>query len=376
MSTSDPQDRPAPDEPVTPSSEPVVPATEPKAAPALPTEAPGTATTAGEGVRPADVPPVREGLTVTDDTVADDTAHKHAQARPLPTPPEPEPVPDRRMPAPRFSAARAERTALTPPASTPPATTPLATTPLATSSPAPTTPGTASLPTAGAPSTTAPSTAPATAPGTAPATPGPALAAAAATGATTATPLATPATAGTRTTAASATDPEDATLFPDPNAPRSIGAGTHVLGLVVGLLLPAIAALVTLLGVSRILSVEADGWAARVEVLGIVLVALGALLLGAVVLLSLWTPWVGYTGGLVLTLTGAVALFAPGVARTAMLHVVSAEGWQPTVVQTSVAATSGTLLVIGVLVLASGIVSHLARRHGLRLGAFRERNSH
>ena len=149
-----------------------------------------------------------------------------------------------------------------------------------------------------------------------------------------------------------------------------------MLGLVVGLLLPAVAALVTLLGVSRILSVEADGWAARVEVLGIVLVALGALLLGAVALLSLWTPWVGYTGGVVLTLAGALALFAPGIARSAMLDVVSAEGWQPTVVQTSVAATSGTLLVIGVLILASGVVSHVARRHGIHLGAFRERNSH
>jgi hypothetical protein len=163
-------------------------------------------------------------------------------------------------------------------------------------------------------------------------------------------------------------------LFPDPNAPRTITVGTHVLGVLVGLLLPAASALVTLLGVSRILAVEADGWAAKVDVLGIVLVTLGALLLLACSLLALWTPSVGLVGGTLLTLAGAFALYAPGVTHTAVLRVLSSDGWRPTLVQTVTAATSGTLVVAGVLLLASGIVSAVARRHGIHLGAFRERH--
>ena len=346
MSTSDPQDRPVPDEPLPPSDAPETPS-ELAETSSEPAETPSH-----ESPAPADLPPSGEGVTVTDDT-----AHRHAQARPLPTPPEPEA--ERRTGSPRFAAARTDRPGLAP-----------------TTTAAATAHGTAGPhgPTVGVPTPAAPVSSTPAADRAATATPGPVVAAGTATepGAPApAAPLATPAAVGSRAPAE-----DDTTLFPDPNAPRTISAVTHVLGLVVGLLLPAVATLVTLLGVSRILSVEADGWAARVEVLGIVLVTLGALLLVAVALLSLWTPWVGYTGGVVLTLAGGLALYAPGVTRTAMLDVVSAEGWQPTVVQTSVAATSGTLLVIGVMVLASGIVSHVARRHGIHLGAFRERNAH
>lgn len=315
MSTSDPQDRPAPTGPVPPSS--------------------------------------------------DEAARRHAQARPLPTPPDPEP--EHRLPPPRFTSARSTRPEELPPTPLGPAATGV--TPV---TPAPLPAGTvASVPTG-----TVPGSGPVAGPGSSVGTPAPRP------GVTGTTDPAGPAhvPGGSTPTGVTARVPaaadDDDSLFPDPNAPRRIGAGTHVLGLLVGLLLSAVAALVTLLGVSRILSVEADGWVARVEVLGIVMVALGALLLGAVALLSLWTPWVGYTGGALLTLAGGVALVVPGVARTAMLDVVSAEGWQPTVVQTSVAATSGTLVVVGVLVLASGVVSHVARRHGIHLGAFRERNSH
>ncbi len=163
-------------------------------------------------------------------------------------------------------------------------------------------------------------------------------------------------------------------LFPDPNAPRTITVGTHALGVIVGILLPLASMLVTMLGIARILAVEADGWAAKVDVLGIVLVTLGALLLLACALLSLWTPSVGLVGGSILTLAGGFALYAPGLTRTGVLHVLSSEGWQPTVVQSVVVATSGTVVVVGILLLGSGIVSTTARRHGIRLGAFRERH--
>lgn len=163
-------------------------------------------------------------------------------------------------------------------------------------------------------------------------------------------------------------------LFPDPNAPRTISVGTHVLGILVGIVLPVAAALVAALGISRILVVEVDGWVAKVDVLGIVLVTLGALLLLACVLLSLWTPYVGLVGGVILTVAGAFALYAPGVTRTGVLDVLTSEGWRPTVEETIVVATSGTVVVAGVLLLGAGIVSSIARRHGIRLGAFRERH--
>jgi len=76
----------------------------------------------------------------------------------------------------------------------------------------------------------------------------------------------------------------------------------------------------------------------------------------------------------VLTLAGGVALYAPGVTRTAVLDVMDSEAWRPAVVQTVVSATSGVLLAAGVLVLCAAIVSSSARRHGLQLGAFRERH--
>jgi hypothetical protein len=168
--------------------------------------------------------------------------------------------------------------------------------------------------------------------------------------------------------------PGQSDLFPDPNAPRTITVGTHVLGVLVGILLPLASTIVAALGISRILVVEVDGWVAKVDVLGIVLVTLGALLLLACVLLSLWTPSVGLVGGGILTLAGGFALYAPGVARTAVLDVFSSEAWKPTVEQTVVVATSGTVVVIGVMLLGGGIVSSVARRHGIRLGAFRERH--
>ncbi len=184
----------------------------------------------------------------------------------------------------------------------------------------------------------------------------------------------TPATAPATAHATSQATADDSVLFPDPNAPRTISVGTHVLGILVGIVLPVAAALVAALGISRILVVEVDGWVAKVDVLGIVLVTLGALLLLACVLLSLWTPYVGLVGGVILTVAGAFALYAPGVTRTGVLDVLTSEGWRPTVEETIVVATSGTVVVAGVLLLGAGIVSSIARRHGIRLGAFRERH--
>ncbi|SFJ76673.1 hypothetical protein [Cellulomonas sp. KH9] len=176
--------------------------------------------------------------------------------------------------------------------------------------------------------------------------------------------------AGTSTDGAATGDE----LFPDPNAPRTPRTGTHVLGVLVGLLLAPVALGLLLLGQSRILRVQVDGWDASLELLGIVLVSTGAVLLAALLLLGLWTAAAPVTAGLVLGVVGGVQLYAPGIARSSTLEVVGSDAWHLTTTQVTVAGTSGTSITAGVLLLTGGVTIALARRHGVRLGAFRERN--
>lgn len=167
---------------------------------------------------------------------------------------------------------------------------------------------------------------------------------------------------------------DDDELFPDPHAPRTPHVGSHVLGALVGLVLAPFALGTLLLGQSRILDVQADGWDASLELLGIVMVSVGALLLVALLALGLWSAAVPVTAGLLLAAVGGLQLYAPGIARQATLDLVGADAWHLTVTQATVAGTSGTTIVAGVLLLAGGVVVALARRHGVHLGAFRERN--
>ena len=171
-----------------------------------------------------------------------------------------------------------------------------------------------------------------------------------------------------------ARDGDDDELFPEPNAPRTPHAGTHVLGVLVGLVLAPLAVGVLLVGQSRILEVQVDGWDASLELLGIVLVSVGAELLAALLLLGLWTAAVPITAGLLLGVLGGLQLYAPGVARATTLEIVDADAWDLTVTQVTVAGTSGTTIVAGVLLLTAGVAIALGRRHGVRLGTFRERN--
>lgn len=163
-------------------------------------------------------------------------------------------------------------------------------------------------------------------------------------------------------------------LFPDPNAPRSTTVGSHILGVLVGLILGPVGAAVLLIGEAQILDAQVDGWDASTEVLGIVLVTVGLLLLGAVLLLGLWTPSVPITAGTVLTLAGIVYLYLPSIAREQTLNLLTSSGWRVTVTQVTVAGTSGMVLAVGFLLLLAGLVAAAARRRGVHLGEFRERH--
>ncbi|MGN8244835.1 hypothetical protein ACTHAM_001942 [Cellulomonas soli] len=182
------------------------------------------------------------------------------------------------------------------------------------------------------------------------------------------TPPRTPAAATARTSEPSSE------LFPAAGAPFTTSFGTHALGAVLGLLLAPIGMAVVLLGQSRILVAQADGWDATTELAGIVLVTIGLVLLGAVLLLALWTPALPIAGGAALTVAGGVFLFTPWLARERTLVVLPSEHWYVTITQVVVAGTSGTLLVAGFLLLLGGLVAVMARRQGVHLGVFRERH--
>ena len=301
------------------------------------------------GTQPDDetsVDPVT-GPEPTPHPASDDEAARHAAARPAPVPPGPAPAES------GSAAATATPAWLTPAAGSDGAGTPGAdaTDIAGASADAPGTDaaesGTASAPTAGADG-----------PGAGPGLGHPRAAA----------PLPTGAPAPVPPTGEPGFD------FPDPHPPAPAGIWAHVLGVLVGLVLAPVGALALLLGQSRILVVQADGWDGDVEMLGIALVAVGAVLLACVVLLATWTAAVPVTGGVVLLLLGLPALVAPTFTARQTLLLIDPEGWHATVTQTVVAGTSGTLLLAGLLLLVAGLAAAATRRRGLRLGAFRERH--
>ena len=167
----------------------------------------------------------------------------------------------------------------------------------------------------------------------------------------------------------------DAELFPAPNAPFTTTFGTHVLGAVLGLLLAPIGMGVTLLGQSRILVAQVDGWTASADLAGIVLVTIGLLLLGTVLVLALWTPALPTPAGCVLTVAGGVYLYAPWFARERTLVVLPSEHWHVTLT----AGDRGRDVGHGAGDRASccwwrGSWPIAARRQGIHLGVFRERH--
>lgn len=155
------------------------------------------------------------------------------------------------------------------------------------------------------------------------------------------------------------------TAEPLPAAPpvlveRRVGAWQHVAGVVVGLLLGAIGVWVTLFGQARVLGVQAPTWGGGFDPLGVVLVTAGVAVLAVVLWLGRWTPAVPLTAGAGATLIGLAFLYSPASMHSDVVSWVATESTQESVAQTVVAATSGTVFLIGALLLVSGLA--LARR--------------
>jgi hypothetical protein len=143
---------------------------------------------------------------------------------------------------------------------------------------------------------------------------------------------------------------------------RRVGAWQHVAGVVVGLLLGAVGVWVTLFGQARVLGVQAPTWGGGFDPLGVVLVTAGAALLAVVLWLGRWTPAVPLTAGTGATLVGLAFLYSPASMHSDVVRWVATESTQASVEQTVVAATSGTVLVIGVLLLVAGLAFARGRR--------------
>jgi hypothetical protein len=164
---------------------------------------------------------------------------------------------------------------------------------------------------------------------------------------------------------------------PEPVAPHATGFGGHVWGVVLGVLATPAALALALVGQGRILAVQSGGqpdpWDASLDVLGIVLVTAAVLVLVFLVYLGLWTAAVPITGGILATAFGAVFLYAPGIARNETMHWLATDSSRDTVSHATAAGTSGTILLVGLLLLSVGITTAMAKRRGRVLGEFRER---
>lgn len=161
-------------------------------------------------------------------------------------------------------------------------------------------------------------------------------------------------------------DRDDVRHEPLPEPPAKPGAGRHLLGTLLGLVLTPVALLLTGIGVARLADVVSAEEAAT-DPLGLTLLIVGVVLLAIIVLLGAWSPAVPITGGLVWGIgLGLAFLFIPGIMQD-VLESMSADRVVPGgVEQLADTAMSGTLLVTGTLLLAAGVAAARARRRGRR----------
>lgn len=162
-------------------------------------------------------------------------------------------------------------------------------------------------------------------------------------------------------------------VVPEPVAPRATGFGGHVWGVLIGVLATPVALTLALVGQGRILAVQSGAWDASLDRWGIAFVTAAVLVLAVVVYLGVRTAAAPITGGILATLLGAVFLYAPGVARDETMRWLATTNSHDTVSHATVGGTSGTILLVGLLLLTAGVATAAAKRRGRVLGEFRER---
>ena len=146
---------------------------------------------------------------------------------------------------------------------------------------------------------------------------------------------------------------------------RRGGTGRHLLGVLVGLLLGVVGVWTVVFGQSRVLAAQAPGWDTSYDPLGVVLVTAGVLVLALVLGLGLWTPSVPLAAGGVASVVGAAMLYVPATTHLDVVRWIGTEGTEYSVVRATVTATSGSVFVVGALLLVAGLVLAAARRRWL-----------
>lgn len=146
---------------------------------------------------------------------------------------------------------------------------------------------------------------------------------------------------------------------------RRGGVGRLLAGMLVGLLAGAVGCWLVVFGQSRILGVQAPGWDASYDPLGVVLVTVGVLILATLIGVGAWSTAAPLTAGLLTTVIGVVYLYVPATTHADTVSWLATDYTRGSVERTVVAATSGTLFVVGALLLATGIT--LAALHRRRI---------
>lgn len=155
---------------------------------------------------------------------------------------------------------------------------------------------------------------------------------------------------------------------PVPDLPRRPGARRHALGTLVGFLLTPVGLVLAAMGVGHMVDLSA-GNGALDDVFGLVLLGTGALVLGIVTLLGRWSPAVPITGGVLWGLgAGGVAIWNPQGVHDAVHGVTDGRFLQVTIDHILDPALTGPLLVLGMVLLCSGIAAALARGAGRSFG--------
>ena len=151
-----------------------------------------------------------------------------------------------------------------------------------------------------------------------------------------------------------------------PEPPARPGMGRHLLAALLGLVLTPFALTLVGIGTGRLADI-AGTTDMGTDLLGGTLLSLGVLMLAVIVLLGVWSAALPIVGGLVWGVgLGAAYLVVPTAMRDGA-EAMTADGNVPVEVeQLANAGMSGSLLVLGALLVAAGLAVSLARRQGRR----------
>ena len=158
--------------------------------------------------------------------------------------------------------------------------------------------------------------------------------------------------------------PGDGPALPEP--PRRPGIGRRLIGALLGFVLTPVALTLTGIGTARLSDIAGTSDMGT-DLLGGTLLTIGVVMLAVIVLLGIWTTSVPIVGGLVWGVAlGLAYLIVPGVMQDGAEAMTADRSVPEAIDQVADAGMSGYLVVLGVILVAAGLATTLARRSGRR----------